>query len=166
MKENSPKTVEAIGKLGGMMHYMLDEGVKEKVNLVDEIDYISNFIQLQKLRISLESDIDIMFKIEGNPDDYIIAPMLIIPFIENAFKHGLSIRNPSFIHVVLNIQDEFELIVKNSIHSDVDNLKGNGFGLKNVKQRLDLIYGDKHHLNIHETGDEFIVKLGIALDNK
>ena len=96
-----------------------------------------------------------------------IAPMLLIPFVENAFKHGISFREPSYIKTTLGVNEkELLLDVSNSIHHKMENdpeKNKSGIGLENVKQRLKLLYPKKHELIIRETGKDFFIHLTIQL---
>src|SRR6187402_2924904 len=96
-----------------------------------------------------------------------IAPMLLIPFVENAFKHGISFREPSYIKTTLGVNEkELFLDVTNSVHHKTENdpeKNKSGIGLENVKQRLKLLYPKKHELIIRETGKDFFIHLTIQL---
>ncbi|RWY55728.1 sensor histidine kinase [Mucilaginibacter gilvus] len=167
IQENADRTGEGIQRLGDMMRFMLQENMHEKILLNREVDYLNNYIALQKLRTQTSPDIDIDVQIE----DYIlglqIAPMLLIPFIENAFKHGISLREPSHIKITLQTKENtLYFDVHNSIHTRPDNdpEKGkSGIGLVNVKQRLKLLYHNKHELIIRENASEFFIHLTINL---
>ena len=167
LNENAERTGEAIQKLGDMMRFMLHENMQEKISLAREIEYLNNYIDLQKLRTEHNASLKIDTRIEQNPAMLSIAPMLLIPFVENAFKHGISFREPSQIRVVLEIKDRtLNFDVYNSKHEKADNdpeSERGGIGLRNVKQRLQLLYPNKHELIIRETTREFFVHLTIQL---
>ncbi|AYL99619.1 sensor histidine kinase [Mucilaginibacter celer] len=167
LQENSERTAEGIQRLGDMMRFMLQENMQEKILLVREIDYLNNYIALQKLRVQTSPDIVIVLQIEEHLDGLQIAPMLLIPFIENAFKHGISLREPSHINISLQTKDNtLYFDVHNSIHPKVlnDTEKYNkGIGLENVKQRLILLYPNKHELVIRESAKDFFIHLTIQL---
>jgi sensor histidine kinase YesM len=107
--------------------------------------------------------------IEDNIDDVqcnrLIAPMLLIPFVENAFKHGISLQGRSWINIKLECAESFVCFeVRNSIHRRLEGdteKDHSGIGLKNVAERLKLLYPGRHELNVHESGNEFIAKLMI-----
>lgn len=168
LQENADRTGTGIQKLGDMMRFMLQENVQEKISLTREIDYLNNYIDLQKLRTQITPDIVIELQIDGEADGLQIAPMLLIPFVENAFKHGISLREPSHIKIVLNIRDnELLFDVTNSIHTKtgIDPEKDkSGIGLENVKQRLQLLYPDQHSLTIRENEKEFFIYLTLTLN--
>ena len=168
LQEHADRTGEGIQKLGDMMRFMLQENVQEKISLSREIDYLNNYIDLQKLRTQTSPDILIQVEIEEQlVSAYQITPMLLIPFVENAFKHGISLREPSHIKITLHIEDNKLLFdVYNSIHlktgSDPEKDKS-GIGLENVKQRLQLLYPGRHELIIRENSREFFIHLTTQL---
>jgi LytS/YehU family sensor histidine kinase len=167
LQEKADRTSEGIQRLGDMMRFMLEENVQDKISLNREIDYIKNYISLQKLRTQESPNINIQVNIEDEVNTLNITPMLLIPFIENAFKHGISLREPSHIKISLNIgQGSIFFDVYNSIHnrSETDPEKKNtGIGLNNVKQRLNMFYPKKHELIIRENAKEFFIHLTIQL---
>jgi two-component system, LytTR family, sensor kinase len=165
LKENAGQAAEGIQKLGDMMRFMLHENNQYWIPMTKEIEYLKNYLDLQMLRTSAGSDM----AIEHNLDEVLcsspIAPMLLIPFVENAFKHGISVREKSWIVIKLNCTDaviHFE--VRNSLHvqnrSDTETDKS-GIGLINVRERLQLIYPGKYELQVTEHTKEFSIKLTI-----
>lgn len=167
LQEKADRTSEGIQRLGDMMRFMLEENVQDRISLNREIDYIKNYISLQKLRTQESPNIIIQENIEDEPNTLYITPMLLIPFIENAFKHGISLREPSHIKISLNTQKgSIFFDVYNSIHTrETDPEKNNtGIGLNNVRQRLELFYPDKHELIIRENSKEFFIHLTIQLN--
>lgn len=167
IQEKAERTSEGVEKLGDMMRFMLQENMQEKISLSREIDYLNNYISLQKLRTDANPDIKIEAEIEQQVNIIQIAPMLLIPFVENAFKHGISFREPSYITITLEVRDNtLYFDVCNSKHVRQDNdpeQNSNGIGLSNVKQRLRLLYPDKHELVIRETKKDFFVHLTLKL---
>lgn len=167
IQEKAERTSEGIEKLGDMMRFMLQENMQEKIPLSREIEYLNNYIGLQTLRTDGNPDVNIKAHIEEPVEDFQISPMLLIPFVENAFKHGISFREPSHINITLEIKDNtLYFDVYNSKHlkqgSDPEKYKS-GIGLRNVKQRLLLLYQDSHELVIRETGKEYFIHLTIQL---
>ena len=166
--EKAERTSEAIEKLGGMMRFMLQENVQEKISLARDIEYLNNYIALQRLRTDVSPGIKIQVDIRQEVGGTLrIAPMLLIPFIENAFKHGISLREESQIRISLERKD-------NTVYLDVFNTRhtrtegdpeknSNGIGLLNVKQRLHLVYPGRHELVIRETAHDYFVHLAITL---
>jgi LytS/YehU family sensor histidine kinase len=150
-------------KLSGLMRYMLYEANESKVSTAQEIDYIKNYIELQKMRFG--DDIDIRTTIQDEGQDCVIEPMLLIPMVENAFKHGVSIGSNQFISVDLTIKNHtLSLSVKNSFVKE-DNSKdsNSGIGLNNLRSRLNLLYPQRHKLAIEEHSDVFSANLTIKL---
>ena len=150
-------------KLSGLMRYMLYEANESKVSTAQEIDYIRNYIALQKMRF--EDDVDIRTTIQDEGDVYAIEPMLLIPLVENAFKHGVATGNNQFISINLTIGDyTLSLSVKNSFVKDGSSKDSNsGIGLNNLKARLNLLYPQRHKLTIDESNDIFNANLIIKL---
>lgn len=167
IEEKAVRTSEGIEKLGDMMRFMLQENMQEKISLAREIDYLNNYISLQRLRTDPNPAIRIESQIEQPTVPVQIAPMLIIPFVENAFKHGISFRETSYIRITLEIKGNTVYFdVYNSRHPRPENdpeKNKSGIGLNNVKQRLKLLYPGKHELIIRETVKDFFVHLTLKL---
>lgn len=163
LQENAERTSEAVQRLGDMMRFMLEENQQDRISLDKEMAYLTNYIDLQKLRTSVSPDIDISFANKTQQCSHMIAPMLLIPFVENAFKHGISLKEKSWIKI--NISCDTETIyfdVYNSVHprpGDDPEKNRSGIGLENVKQRLSLIYPNQHELHIRSTSTEYFVHL-------
>ncbi|GGK72751.1 sensor histidine kinase [Rufibacter glacialis] len=167
IQEKAERTSEGIEKLGDMMRFMLQENMQEKIPLSREIEYLNNYISFQRLRTDSSPNVNISSVIECQPNTIQISPMLLIPFVENAFKHGISLREPSHISITLEVKDRtLYFDVHNSKHlkqgTDPEKHKS-GIGLKNVKQRLHLLYPGKHEVIIRETGKEFFVHLTLQV---
>ena len=168
LQEHAERTGEGIQKLGDMMRFMLQENMQDKILLSRDVEYLKNYILLQKLRTSVSDQIDIQDLIEEQPNQLQITPMLLIPFVENAFKHGISLLNPS--HIKISLQTKGNTLyfdVYNSIHIKPlnDPEKGeSGIGLENVKQRLQLLYPGRHELVIRENANDFFVHLTLQLE--
>jgi two-component system LytT family sensor kinase len=167
LQENAERTGEGIQMLGDMMRFMLQENIQEKISLTRDVDYLNNYIALQKLRTSRSPSIVIDTQIDEQLNNLQIAPMLLIPFVENAFKHGISLQQPSHIRVTLQTKgNTLYFDVHNSIHikqdNDPENLKS-GIGLKNVAQRLEHLYSNRHELIIRESAKEFFIHLTLQL---
>lgn len=163
IKENADLTANGMLMLSGMMRYVVTESSEDFVPLEKEINYINDFIELQKLR--LDKGIRLNYKVEGNTDDKQIAPLMLIPFIENAFKHGVNPDEDSAIDILISILDD-ELILKvvnNKVLMNHDMDEKLGFGIENTKNRLNLIYPNKHSLMIEETNSTYQVFLKISL---
>jgi len=168
LQENAERTGEGIQKLGDMMRFMLYENTQDKIALSRDIDYLKNYILLQQLRTSSSPDILIESQIEDYAGDLMITPMLLIPFVENAFKHGISLVNPSHIKVSLQISgNTLYFDVHNSINTKKENDPEEGqtgIGMENVKQRLALLYPGRHELITRQSATEFFIHLTMQLD--
>jgi len=157
--DDAPK---AVIKLSDIMRYILTEASADFVPIQQEIDYIEKYIDLQKLRISDNTKVD--YKFEGEINELQIAPLVIIPFVENAFKYGVSSHSESSIHIKIEVlHNTLHLRVINTIITQVDEIEGTEIGLNNIKKRLDLIYPDQHELTIESDSDIFEVSLQINL---
>ena len=167
IQEKAERTGEGIQQLGDMMRFMLHENMQEKISLEREIEYLQNYIHLQRLRTDTDPNIVIQAQIQQNFDYAQISPMLLIPFVENAFKHGISFREASHIKIALEKKaNTLYFDVYNSKHSKQENdpeRDKSGIGLNNVKQRLQLLYPGKHELVIRENSKEFFVHLTLEL---
>jgi sensor histidine kinase YesM len=159
-----PRTADMVDKLSEMMRYTMKETQNDFVPLEEEINYLNNYIELQKLR--LESKIRFDYTIEGDFAELQIAPMLLIPFVENAFKHGVNSEQDSNIRISIKANEsELHFLVANNKVNIQSNIKENrsGLGIENTKHRLSLIYPSKHLLTIKETENDFNVSLHINL---
>ena len=159
----SEKTANAIIKLSELMRYMLEDTAGKKVQLYKELEYIKNYLELQRLR--LDESVKVELIIEGDFHNKNIEPLLLIPFIENAFKHGISYLDNSFIRIEL-ISNDSQLILKveNSISTHkADKDEVSGIGLTNVRKRLELLYPSTHQLQINPSETKYFVKLTIDL---
>ncbi|MBI5915376.1 MAG: histidine kinase, partial [Bacteroidetes bacterium] len=151
-------------KLSELMRYMLYESGDAQVPLEKEIEYLKNFVELQKIRF--EEDVDIRLNIEGTPSPQLIEPMLMVPFVENAFKHGVGLIAGPVIDILLKINGPDLLFsVKNKIspQSDDDKDSSSGIGLRNVQRRLELLFPGRHQLTIQREDGWFSVKLSLKL---
>ncbi|HTF21634.1 MAG TPA: histidine kinase [Chryseolinea sp.] len=150
-------------KLSGLMRYMLYETNESRVSIAKEIDYIKSYIELTKMRF--EEDVDIRTTIQGEDNGYAIEPMLLIPLVENAFKHGVTAGSNPFVSIDLRITDHvLSLSVKNSRAENGSSKDSNsGIGLNNLAARLKLLYPHRHNLAIEESTDVFHANLTIKL---
>jgi two-component system, LytTR family, sensor kinase len=165
LQEDAGRTAEGVQRLGDMMRFMLHENHLQRIPMSKEIDYLKNYIALQELRTEASETIHIETIIDEACPDFSIAPMLLIPFVENAFKHGISLREQSWIRLRLHCEGQrIQYEVRNSIHSrkEDDPEKGkSGIGLKNVLHRLKLLYPNRHEFYMHQDEKEFFVQLTI-----
>ncbi|MDN5200976.1 histidine kinase [Fulvivirgaceae bacterium BMA10] len=172
LQEKSPKTAQGISQLSDMMRYAVYETREKQVSLKQEIAFIKSYVTLQKKRIAKDPDIKITVQLQEQEEipELLVAPMLFIPFIENAFKHGVSYKYPSFIEIRMCSDDNsIHLITKNSKHPDqlTKDQLNTGVGLENTSKRLMLLYPENHSLEIEEKESEYSVKLSLLdLDHK
>ncbi len=161
--DTSPKAADMVDKLSEMMRYTMKDTQQDVVLLEDEINYVNNFIELQKLR--LDRSVKLEYHSFENIPALQIAPMLLIPFIENAFKHGVNSEQKSHIKIDLAInKTELQLsVVNNKVNVQQDISERSGLGINNTWHRLNLIYPSKHLLVINDTEKEFSVSLHINL---
>jgi len=161
----SSNTTEVIAKLSQMMRYMIYDSNHPKVPLSKEIEYMQNYISLERLR--LNNQIPINFETEGNMDQVLIAPLIFITFLENAFKHGVTNNSPgAWVNISIKLKgSDCTYTVENSKVNTVSPVSDgkSGIGLQNVKRRLALSYPDRHVLNIEDLPDRYRVQLNITL---
>ena len=159
--QRSETTPEAILKLSEIMRYMLYECNDNKVDLSKELQYLHNYIDLQKIRFGNKAFID--FKVMGNVTNQQIVPLLLIAFIENAFKHGVANDVTSPIKLLINVDDcKLHFYIQNKKHTHNRDSSG-GIGLNNVQRRLNLLYPEKHTLKIRDEADTYTCELSIVL---
>lgn len=166
--KNPPMASEALAKFSELLRYQLYECNEHQIPLHQELAYLENFIELQKLR--QDANIQMTFQLE-KPANYklMVAPFVIMPFVENAFKHVSQQKNKSnWIRMDLYVeQRQLRLTVSNSIsnqnHNGKEAVTCHGIGLKNVQRRLDLLYPEKHALAISRDDHQFQVKLSLHL---
>lgn len=153
-----------IMKLSSLMQYMLYESNESQVLLSHEADYLTSYIDLQKQRFGKRLKIN--FDVDIEDDRHTIEPMLLIPFVENAFKHGMGLVPDPEIDISLNVSgNELLFEVKNKYIEDDDAKdKLSGIGLSNVKRRLELLYGPNQELKINKQQDWFTVSLRLNLN--
>lgn len=151
-----------MGKLAEMMRYILYKSEEEWVLLIDEIQFLRNYVEVENIRY--RSAITISFDMQGIDENGKISPLLLLPFIENAFKHGIQEEEKTGFVEILICKTGQELIteIKNSIART--NQNSGGIGLANVKKRLSLLYPKKHLLEIQDDGNVYQVSLTIILE--
>jgi two-component system, LytTR family, sensor kinase len=156
----SEKTPEAIIKLSLLMRYIIYESDKDFVPLDKELEYIRNYVELQRLRI--KDDVIIIYNIEGEYQNKQIEPLLLLPFIENAFKHGIDYTRACeiLIHLIVK-DDQLKLVVENPLIKKQPQLPEahSGIGLANSRKRLQLLYQEQYKLNVIEENEKFRIEL-------
>ncbi|MGH2648020.1 MAG: sensor histidine kinase [Ginsengibacter sp.] len=159
-----PRAANLVDKLSGMIDYMCTEGEKSFVPLVKEIQLVQDYIDLEKVRYGARLDMQI--EINGDYENKIIAPLLMIPFVENCFKHGASkMRGRQWIKLVIDVQEnELNFNLSNSKPKETLTTSGKkNIGLINVQKRLQLLYPENHILNIESSDEAYQVHLRISL---
>lgn len=163
IRSKSEKAEKVTIELSELIRYMLYESDDAQVSLEKEIKYLQNYIHLQKIRF--EDDVRIDFSTNGTIRSQMIEPMLLIPFVENAFKHGVGMILDPVISISIQYDDShLNYTVKNKIAPELSEDKdtSSGIGLKNVRRRLELLYPASHTLSIEEKNDWFVVNLTLV----
>ena len=160
---DTPKAQEAIQELSKMLRHILYDYQQTTVSLADEIEFLQNYVNL--MRIRLQQSVDVQFNISTLNTSVEIAPLLFISLVENAFKHGVSPSEPSFIHIHIE-SDEHKVVcnIQNSNHpKTADDNSGHGIGLRNVQRRLDLYYPDHYEWVHGPTADGTVFQSRITI---
>ncbi len=155
---------QTINKLSRMMRYIIYETQPDKVPLKKEIDFLDNYISLMRLRIA--ENTQLYYNVQMEPSDEVIAPMVLLPFIENAFKHGISSLQQSSILIQIELKNSLLFLkVENDIrtHESATKIEAGGIGLDNTVKRLNLLYQNKFHLETHSENGRYLVNLDINL---
>ncbi|MBC5993771.1 sensor histidine kinase [Pontibacter cellulosilyticus] len=165
-REKAHGTAACVAKLAHLMRYTLHDSNLPLVELEKDVKHMEDYIDLQKLRLP-ERGVEIKLEKKGNWETVQVPPMLLITLVENAFKHGISYQQPSFIFMELDVQgQDLTFSVKNSMHRREETLKedASGIGLENMRRRLALLYPDRHELHTQETEHAFLTQLHIHLN--
>ncbi|MBX3240142.1 MAG: sensor histidine kinase [Chitinophagaceae bacterium] len=158
----SPQTPVAVMKLSDIMRYVTQDAQADFVTVEKEIDYLSNYIELQKLRSSEKLELD--FQTGGNFSGTRIAPLLLISFVENAFKYGVSSHEKSKIIVRITEQSgTLHIFVQNTIFPRQEKEPGTNTGMTNTRRRLELLYPGKHTLTVEKQKNTFAITLELIL---
>ncbi len=163
-RHHSEQLEPSLIQLASLMRYMLYESDEKKVPLSREIEYLKSYIELQKIRF--EEDVSIHTDIRYEEEPYRIEPMLLIPFVENAFKHGVALVDHPSIHIHLQvIAQALHFSVENKFSNATDQSKDteSGIGLSNVKTRLQLLYPGQHLLKVDDHDEIFRIHLTLPL---
>lgn len=163
--KKDPSAPGVIINFSDLMAYTLYESNTEKVPLQKELDFITNYFSLERMRYSADKDITLNISVPEGVEDVCIAPLLTFTFIENAFKYGLKANENNFLKINVDIADDiFSFSIQNDSENKSTEIKTlGGIGMKNVKKRLNLIYPDKHNLMIENKENCFSVFLSINL---
>ncbi|MEP7095489.1 MAG: histidine kinase, partial [Flavobacterium sp.] len=157
------RTPDLIMKVSQLMRYQLESNNKQCVSLEDELEFINSYVQLEKERVGYRCEITYDCKID-NENAYKVSPMLLIAFIENAFKHGTCAIEKCFVRIVITVENGLlHLHVINSIPNKKTDVVSTKIGLKNTIERLNLIYGKDYKLDIQDDKNTYIVDLKLQL---
>jgi hypothetical protein len=151
-------------RLSSLMRYMLYDSDQTRVPLANEFTYVENYIDLQKMRF--DGSVTFDYQLQGAPTGQMIEPMLLIPFVENAVKHGVGLVDQPFVRVEVEVEGDrlrFKVLNKKGREDQVFKDVSSGIGLKNVKRRLELLYPKKHVLTIVEDDVNFSIDLKLTL---
>ncbi|WP_165372144.1 sensor histidine kinase [Emticicia agri] len=155
---NNKNTAVSIMKLSQIMRYVTDEVSEDFVPLQSEIECISNYIDLQKLRLSKKTEV--IFEVSGNTDTKQISPLILMTFVENAFKHGISNHENAVIEIRIEVvANTIRFVCKNTLFATSRKIERTGIGLTNTRQRLTHLYKNRHSLVINEDSDFYFVEL-------
>ncbi len=161
----SETSADVVMKLSDLMRYLLESSQKRKVLVKHEFEFLQNYIDLEIIRLGKKANVDC--RISGEYHGKIISPLLLIPFVENCFKHGIGVMvKENNIEIMVNITGNIvKLETINSIIKNRNKLSTarEGTGIVNVKKRLRLLYPDKHKLEINEVDKKFVVGLEIEI---
>lgn len=162
-QRESPVTAVLLEQLSQIMRYFVDEAPKDRINLSSEINFIRNYIELEKMRMRYPLAVTISG--EEISEEVVVPPMLLIPLVENVFKHGIDkLRNDNFISLSLSLhQNRLEVIVENRLQEKPLKEISSGTGIRNLKDRLALLYGTDYSLITGESGTNYRAQLNIHL---
>jgi sensor histidine kinase YesM len=164
--ESSPRSPEIVMKLSELLRFMIYESNTQKIPLTKEINLIQSYVTLEKLRYG--DRLDMSITITGDVGKYQIAPFLLLPFLENSFKHGTSKQlDQTWISLNLSMSDSvmyFKLVNSVEPEREERQTKIGGLGLMNVKRRLELLYKDRHGFAVKRLEDVFVVDLEVKLE--
>ena len=168
VKKDTERSRKVILHISELLDYMLYECEKDRVPLVRELDFIRNYLDLERLRFAGKFNVSVDFHEQNN---IFIAPLILFPFVENAFKHGLRNHPDGFVHIVVKHKENVMIFsVKNSVSKNSEDKylqrESSGIGLRNIQERLDLIYQDAYDLKIIRNQESFKVKLIIYLNDE
>lgn len=159
--KKSEETPNMILKLSNLLDYLLYQVDKTRVNLSSEIEHIQDYIALEKMRFRSNLAVDLDFP--SNTQNVSIAPMLLIPFVENSFKHGELIDGKLCIYIQIKVDEEkLYFTIKNSHKNQESSGRQNGIGLKNLEKRLELLYKDNHSLFFQKNSNSFEAQLSLT----
>lgn len=161
-QRESPATALLLEQLSQIMRYFVDEAPKDRISLSAELSFIKSYIELEKMRMRYPLQVSIREEI---PDGVLVPPMLLIPLVENVFKHGVDkLRSDNFISMQLSVQNErLIVVVENPVVPSASPVNQNGTGLRNLNSRLKLLFDKDYSLQTDTAGPVFHAQLNIPL---
>ena len=162
IKKDQNLAAETLIKLSDLLRFQLYDCIDEKIAIEKEIEYLKNFITLEKIRKG--EKVNVKFELDGNLSGFEISPFMVIPFVENAFKHVSNFSDGSNVISITmrRVEDQLHVNVENTTEKTISTGVG-GIGLKNVKRRLELLYPETHQLSIREDHDKYYVHLSLKI---
>ncbi|MBK5269906.1 MAG: histidine kinase [Bacteroidia bacterium] len=160
----SEKAAPLIAKHADIMRHILYESSKEKIKLWQEIDFLKNYTEVESMHYS--DKMNISFETQGIHEKATIEPMLLLPFIENAFKHGIREETgEGYVHIIISlVENDLSVEVKNSNPQTINKNKEKGIGLQNASKRLEMLYPGKHTIEVEETDHDYELRLNLILN--
>ncbi|WP_062543267.1 sensor histidine kinase [Rufibacter tibetensis] len=164
LQENAVVTAQSVEQLSGIMRYVLTEAQQKITDISNEIRFLEDYLQLQQIRLPERENIRIQANLDFDGKLALIVPLLLIPFVENAFKYGISVDRDCYIRLMLEVKNQqLTLSVENLVFSDRQLDQGAGTGIAHVRKRLELLYPQQHQLEIIQNG-QYKVKLQLTLN--
>jgi len=162
VEKDSKKAQQLILKLSDLMRYSIYEGQKDKVTLEEEVDYLKNYVDLQKMRY--HKQVDVTFNLHIQEEGCQVMPLLFIILLENAFKHGVEkLREDAYVHIsLISSEEDIKFAIENNFDSN-ELPEEAGIGLKNLKRRLELVYPGKHTLSSSSANEVHKAQLSLIL---
>ena len=164
LAESAPRTAECIEQLASLLRYTLREAQHAAAPVAQEVQFLHDYLRLQRLRLPPRPNIDLRTDIQYDEQPAVIAPLLLLPFIENAFAYGISIDQDCFLHLALRVtRARLTFTLENRVLPGRELRPGAGTGLRHARQRLALLYPHRHELHVGEAAGCFVVRLHIDL---
>lgn len=159
------RTPELVLKLSRLMRYQLGNGNKLAVDISDEINFISNYIDIEKERIGKRCHITFVRPGENEMNKFVIAPLMLITLVENAFKHSLTISRKWFVSIYIGLnEDMLNLRISNSLPDESLKSESTGIGIQNIRQRLELLYPGRYRFESYVNEHEYLTELTLRLN--
>ncbi|MCB0566189.1 MAG: histidine kinase [Phaeodactylibacter sp.] len=168
-REGNEPLSEGIAGLAELMRYAVYDSRADYVPLAKELHFLQRMVEMQSLRFDDEDELAVSFQVSGRYEQLKIAPLLLVPFVENAFKHGVRYGRQSFIRLEARVENrKLYFTASNTVYEDQarPHEDGGGIGLENARRRLKLLYPEQHQLEIKQQEDTFLVNLQLELDGR